>query len=265
MPIATAADGTSLAYEITGTGDPLLLISGQALDRAMWGGVAPLLAQSFQVIRYDARGTGASGKPDTPYSTRLFAADAVSILDAAGLPRAHVYGFSMGGRVGQYIAIDHPDRVGALILGATGPGGHHAIPKPPDIDAMLLRGPRSAIAAEFYAPAFLATHPDVFVTPKLPPHARRLHFAASEAHDAWDDLPRITAPTLVIHGTADRMSDPRNGALLAECIPGARLALIEGAKHGYIDEYSDEALALVTGFLHQHRLEQPTPSRPALA
>jgi 3-oxoadipate enol-lactonase len=254
MPFATAADGTRIAYEMTGQGDPVLLISGQALDRTMWAGTAPLLARSFQVIRFDARGTGASDKPRTPYSTRIFAADAVAVLDAAGFARSHVYGFSMGGRVAQYIAIDHSDRVGALILGGTGPGGPHAIPKPPDIDAALIRGPRSVLAEGFYSPAYLIAHPDAFAPPVIPAHARALHFAASEGHNAWDELPCITAPTLVIHGTADRMSNPANGALLAERIPGARLALIEGARHGYVDEYRAEAIALVEDFLREHAL-----------
>jgi pimeloyl-ACP methyl ester carboxylesterase len=138
MPFAVAGDGTRIAYEVFGRGAPLLLISGQSLDRTMWDGVRPALAAEFRVIVFDARGTGASDKPHTPYSTRGFAADAAAVLDAAGIARAHIYGFSMGGRVAQWLAIDHPERVGALVLGATTPGGAHSLPKPADIDAALL-------------------------------------------------------------------------------------------------------------------------------
>jgi pimeloyl-ACP methyl ester carboxylesterase len=254
MPFAVAGDGTRIAYDVSGRGEPLLLISGQSLDRAMWDGVRPTLEAAFQVVVFDARGTGASGKPDRPYSTRGFAADGVAVLDAAGISRAHVYGFSMGGRVAQWIAIDHPDRVGALMLGATTAGGRHGLPKPPDIDAALLHGPKSAIAAEFYSPGYLAAHPEAFAPPAIPPHARRLHFAASEGHDSWADLPSITAPTLILHGTADRMSPPGNAALLASRIAGARVALIEGARHGYLDEFREEALELVIDFLRAHPL-----------
>ena len=173
MIFATATDGTRLAYEITGAGDPVLLISGQSLDRSMWDATAPLLAKSFTVIRFDARGTGASDKPRTPYSTRIFAADAVAVLDAAGIARSHVYGFSMGGRVAQYIAIDHPNRVGCADPGRQpGRAVPHAIPKPPaNIDAALIRGPRSVLAEGLlFAPAYLIAHPDAFAPPAYPSH-----------------------------------------------------------------------------------------------
>jgi 3-oxoadipate enol-lactonase len=254
MPFAVAQDGTRIAYAANGRGAPLLLISGQSLDRTMWDGVRPALEAAFRVVVFDMRGTGASDKPDTPYSTRGFAADAVAVLDAAGIGRAHVYGFSMGGRVAQWVAIDHPERVGALVLGATSAGGTHALPKPADIDAALLHGPKSTIAAGFYSPEYLAANPGAFAPPAIPPHARRLHFAASEGHDSWADLPTITAPTLILHGTADRMIPPGNAAVLAERIAGARVALIEGARHGYFDEFREAALDLVISFLQGHPL-----------
>jgi pimeloyl-ACP methyl ester carboxylesterase len=252
MPFTVAQDGTRIAYDVAGRGEALLLISGQSLDRTMWDRLRPALEAEFQVVVYDQRGTGASDKPHTPYSSRGFAADAVAVLDAAGIARAHVYGFSMGGRVAQWVAIDQPDRVGALVLGATTAGGSRGLPKPADIDTALLHGPKSAIAAAFYSESYLAAHPDAFAPPPIPPHARRLHFAASEGHDSWADLPKITAPTLILHGTADRMSPPGNAAILASRIPGAQIALIDGARHGYLDEFRDEALHLVTGFLRAH-------------
>jgi 3-oxoadipate enol-lactonase len=254
MPFATAHDGARIAYDVRGHGDPLLLVSGQALDRSMWNGLIPALSAAFQVIVFDNRGTGASDKPQTPYATRGFAEDAVAVLDAAGAVRTHVYGFSMSGRVSQWLAIDHPERVGALILGATTAGGSHAIPKPPEIDAILRSGPKSAIETEFYSPRYIAAHPDAFAPPPIPPFARRLHYLASEGHDSWADLPHITAPTLIIHGTADKMNPTGNAAVLAARIPGAQVKLIEGARHGYLDEYRDEALALVLDFLKQHPL-----------
>jgi pimeloyl-ACP methyl ester carboxylesterase len=99
MPYATAADGARIYYEIAGTGEPLLLISGQAGDHHGWDAIRPDFTDRYRTIAFDHRGTGASDKPDVPYSTRGFARDAVAVLDAAGIDRAHAYGTSMGGRI----------------------------------------------------------------------------------------------------------------------------------------------------------------------
>ena len=89
-------------------------------------------------IVYDHRGTGQSDKPKSPpYSTRQFAADAIAILDEIGVERAHIYGISMGGRIGQWLAIDYPTRVGALILGCTTPGNAHGVVRPADVDQKM--------------------------------------------------------------------------------------------------------------------------------
>lgn len=82
-------------------------------------------------------------------------------------------------------------------------------------------------------------------------HARRAHLRASAGHDAWDALPRITAPTLVVHGTDDIFNPAANAPLLAERIPNARLHLIPGARHAYFEEFRDLAGSLVLGFLRE--------------
>ncbi len=253
MPFAEAPDGARIAFDCLGRGDPLLLISGQALDRSMWDGIRPALAETFQVITFDARGTGLSDKPGAPpYSTRGFAGDAAAVLDAAGVARAHVYGFSMGGRVSQWLAIDHPDRVGALVLGATSPGGRHAMKRPPDVEAILRSGRTRDLAATFFSPGYLAENPGAFAPRPIPPFAQRLHFRASEEHDAWEHLPSITAPTLIIHGSEDQLSPTGNAAVLGARIPGSRVEIISGARHGYIDEFRDQALAMVVSILREH-------------
>ena len=85
--------------------------------------------------------------------------------------------------------------------------------------------------------------------------ARRLHYLASECHDSWDALPRISAPTLVIHGSQDEINPSANGALLARRIPGAELQLIEGARHSYFEEFRAVASQLVLDFLLRHPLQ----------
>ncbi|NEB74027.1 alpha/beta hydrolase, partial [Streptomyces sp. SID14478] len=104
-----------------------------------------------------------------------------------------------------------------------------------------------------YTPAYLASHPGPFRTlgdPTMPAHARRRHLRASARHDAWDALPRVAAPTLVVHGTDDDFNPTANAPLLAERIPDARLLLIQGGRHAYFEECADEATPPVLDFLN---------------
>src|SRR5438105_11969731 len=99
---AIGADGVRIAFEEIGSGAPLVLVSGQGGDRHLWDEIRSDFADRHRVITFDHRGTGDSDKPERPeYSTRGFAQDVITILDALSIPRAHVYGASMGGRVAQ--------------------------------------------------------------------------------------------------------------------------------------------------------------------
>ncbi|MBF8190718.1 alpha/beta fold hydrolase [Nonomuraea sp. K274] len=255
MPYATTQDGVKLAYQVRGGGRPLVLLQGQANDHRWWDSVREDF-DGHLTITLDYRGTGGSDKPDEPYTTRGFATDVVAVLDELDVPRAHVYGTSMGGRVAQWLAIDHPGRVEALVLGCTSPGGAHGIERSNDVRRSLVQPDREAAGRALlelmYTPAWLATHPGPYHTvgdPAMPAYARRRHLAASAGHDSWDALPRITAPTLVVHGSDDVFNPAANAPLLAERIPAAELRLIEGARHAYFEEFSDVASPLVLDFL----------------
>jgi pimeloyl-ACP methyl ester carboxylesterase len=262
MPFATASDGTRLAYEVIGAGPPLLLVSGQANDRSIWNGLREAFADRYRVVTFDHRGTGDSDKPEAPpYTTRGFAGDAIAVLDELGIERAHAYGVSMGGRIGQWLGIAYPERLGALILGCTTPGNAHGVRRSPHVDPALLSGdPQRMLpylaSLEWAAAnqAFLTTWAAWLRAHPVPPYARQLHFAASEGHDAWDQLPQITAPTLVIHGSADEMNVVANARLLAERIPGAELHIIDGARHVYFWDHAEEANRVVGEFLARHPL-----------
>lgn len=133
MPFANVAD-TKIFFDTAGEGEPLLCCAGQSTDHRDFETIYPLLAQTYQVIVFDYPGTGQSEKGQTPYSTRGFANLAVGILDHLQIKKAHVFGASMGGRVAQWFALDHANRLGALILGCTTPGGKHAV-RAPEVDA----------------------------------------------------------------------------------------------------------------------------------
>jgi len=254
--LTTAPDGTRIAYQVQGSGPPLLLLSGQASSHTWWNGVRADFAATHRTVSMDYRGTGASDKPDAPHSTQGFAADAVAVLDALGIDRADVYGTSMGGRVAQWIAASHPGRVRRLVLGCTSPGGAHAVERSEGVRRSLA-GPdatanRRALLELMYTPEWLRREPGPYRTlgdPDMPPHARRHHLRASARHDAWDVLPRIAAATLVVHGEDDLLNPVANAPLLAERIPGARLHLIRGARHAYFEEFRDVASPLVEEFL----------------
>ncbi|MFC9930353.1 alpha/beta fold hydrolase [Streptomyces sp. NPDC127190] len=253
---ARAQDGTALACQRQGEGPPLVLLAGQANNHHWWDTVRADFHATHSTITLDYRGTGASDKPHEGYSTRRFADDVIAVLDHLGIERADVYGTSMGGRVAQWVAAGHPDRVRRLVLGCTSPGGPHAVERDTSV-RRALAGPdpeavRQTLTDLMCSPAWQAAHPGPYTTlgdPGMPPHARRGHLLASNGHDAWDALPAITAPTLILHGDEDRLTPPDNLPLLAARIPDARTHLFRGARHAYFEECRAEASPLVTAFL----------------
>lgn len=257
MSLARAADGTALYYEVNGRGDDLLvLIAGQANNHHWWDVPRPDFDAAFRTVVFDHRGTGRSDKPETGYDTRNFAEDVVAILDDLGAGRAHVYGTSMGGRVAQWLAADHPDRVGRLVLGCTSPGSPHGVERDADIRRALAQRDRAkahqVLLALMYTPEWLATHDGPFTTvgdPDMPPHARRGHFLASRDHDGWDACAKITARTLVLHGADDVFNPVANAELLAVRIPDARALIIPRGRHAYFEEFRTFASPAVVDFL----------------
>ncbi|NUR29947.1 MAG: alpha/beta fold hydrolase [Catenulispora sp.] len=254
---AVAADGAAIAYQSAGSGRPLVLLAGQANNHRWWDGARGDFEDAgHRTITLDWRGVGASDKPDEPYTTRGFAADVIAVLDDLGIAKAHVYGTSMGGRVAQWVAADFPERVDALVLGCTSPGGPHAVERDTAVRRTLAQADREAaerfLLELMYTPQWLATHQGpYYVTgdPDMPAHARGRHLTASAKHDAWDVLPTISAPTLVVHGTDDVFNPAQNAPLIADRIPGARRVMIEGARHAYFDEFRAFASPLVVDFL----------------
>ncbi|WEG09443.1 alpha/beta fold hydrolase [Microbacterium horticulturae] len=251
---AVTADGATLDWEQHGTGDPMVLIPGQAVSRRTWDLIVPALAERFRVITYDHRGIGAStlGAP-AEWSTRTLAADALAVLDAAGAERAHVVGHSMGGRIGQWLAIDAPGRVASLALISATPGDARGVPRPAEATRALAGGDPVALGPYFFSEGFRRRHPDVLgllARGDAPMRARRGHFVASSTHDSWDDLTRITAPTLVVHGADDEITPAANGRALAERIPGAEYLEVAGGHGVYLEDPA--VIAAVAEFAAQH-------------
>jgi pimeloyl-ACP methyl ester carboxylesterase len=259
MPYAIALDGVRIYYEFEGTGEPLLLIAGQANDHHLWDLVRSDFAKHYQVIVYDLRGTGLSDKPEQPpYTTRGFANDAIAILDAIGLKRAHAYGVSMGGAIAQWLGIDHGDRLGALVLGCSTAGVTHGVRRSEEMQALLAQPNNIKVLDTFFAsrwalPQFFFSMRQSFNNP-MPQYAERLHAQASQEHDAWDWLPSITVPTLILHGSDDQVTPAANAQLLARRIPHAELYLVRRGRHMFFIEFRKEVSRVVKAFLARHPL-----------
>jgi 3-oxoadipate enol-lactonase len=231
----------SLAYEVLGSGPPLLLIQGLGYGGRGWGPALDHLAEDFQVVAFDNRGFGASDIPPGPYTTALLAADAAAVLDAADLVRATVVGSSLGGMAAQELALSHADRVGRLVLVSTTPGGAEAHPMPSGTLALMAEAP--TLPPEVALRRFVenALGPDaqgladrvIEYRTANPPDLGgwQAQAAAGAAHNALERLGDLRTPTLVVHGTEDAVVDYRNGELLAERIPDARLELLDGCGH----------------------------------
>lgn len=252
MPRLLRPDGCSLTYELHGSpdADALILLEGLGGDIAGWRRNIPHLTPTLRVIAYDFRGNGVSDEPPAACTMATFVDDTVAVLDAIGLERAHVYGQSFGGMVAQELALAHPDRVHALILACTHAGGSHVVASAHD------PVPKAEPWRTLYAPGFPEAHPDhvaddLRVASRQPRHpvGGRRQWEAMQSFDAYPRLGAITAPTLVLHGTQDRLVAPANAEVLASSIPGAELHWLEGAGHLYHSEQAEAADDAVLEFL----------------
>jgi pimeloyl-ACP methyl ester carboxylesterase len=254
------ANGVELCTEPFGdpADPPILLVMGIGGSMLWWEeGFCRMLADGGRfVLRYDHRDTGRSvtyepGRPG--YTGSDLIADAAGVLDVYGIPAAHIVGVSAGGAFAQLLALDFVDRVLSLVLISTTAAlpGDRGLPPPTEEFGRFLAvaevdwsDPESVIEYLVDYSHVLAGGRRPFDEGALRELARReveraRNLAAMQNHDAIPDdersrvpLSSITAPTLVIHGTADPMFPLEHGEALAEEIPGARLLQLEGAGHG---------------------------------
>ncbi|WP_051388713.1 alpha/beta fold hydrolase [Arthrobacter sp. 35W] len=251
-------DGVRLAFAAAGSGEPLLLVHGSALSKAIWRGFGytKVLSERYRVITMDLRGHGRSDKPqeDSAYGMESLAADAVAVLDAVGAPRAHYMGYSVGARLGFALATRTPER----LLSFTSLAGTYRIPHG-SIGELFFPEYQAALAAngmEGFVDGWEAR-----IGKPLDPMTRAAflandagalaaYFRRTEASEpvAEAAVAAITVPTLLMAGTADerRLQDSRRAA---ELIAGARCLELPGRNHGNTLVPAAEVLAAVVPFL----------------
>jgi pimeloyl-ACP methyl ester carboxylesterase len=241
---------------------------GYRASNVGWFLIQDKLAGEHRVIVFDNRGTGRSDKPEIPYTTKMMAADVAGLLDVLDISAASVFGHSLGGMIAQEFALNYPDRLNTLILGATACGGSRAVPPTAEAMAFLLDPELAKLPVadriramvpwlwnkEFVEnnPAAIKRYIALASEYPTPPQTAVYQGNALMTHDTYDRLPDIKSPTLVIAGSKDRQIPYENSKLLADRIPNAEVAIIENAGHEYFDDSTEKSSKIILDFLYRH-------------
>ena len=257
MPLARL-NGINISYQVEGQGEPLVMIMGFTAGRIGWMPQIRFFKMYYRVITFDNRGAGKSDKSPGPYSTRMMADDTVKLMDLLGIEKAHIMGLSMGGMIAQELAINYPQRVIKLVLASTYARQDETSGDTPEQAKFLQLTPGKKVGAmvglAFNKPLYR------FVIGLLARIQTRFTGASgrvgiagqSEAclkHDTLERLSSITAPTLVIVGTGDRVIKPVSSEVIAGKITNAKLVKVEGGSHYFSFEMKNVFNREVLNFL----------------
>jgi pimeloyl-ACP methyl ester carboxylesterase len=253
-----------IAYNVQGSGEPLILICGYTGVKESWVYQVDALARHFQVVTFDNRGVGETTVPMESFTIADMAADTAGLIDALGIAPAHAFGVSMGGLIAQTLALDFSDRIRKVVLGCTSHGGRHAVQPGPDVMAALAKAGDPTITPEesvrlnlpiVFSERFLQEQPqkvEDYIKTGLKyrptPEGAAGQMKALSFFNVKKRLGEIRCPVLVIAGTEDKMMPPENARLLADGIPGAEIYMVEGAGHAFNVERPDEVNSVLIKF-----------------
>jgi pimeloyl-ACP methyl ester carboxylesterase len=267
MPYVKVKDELDIYYEATGQGTPFLFLSETACDGAVWSMYQVTeFSRDHRVVIIDYRGTGLSGKPSAKYSTEMFANDAAAVLDHLGLEGAVVCGHSMGGRVAQLLALNHPRKVSKLILASSGAAHPEERGIPLRIakemaewgyekyvrDHTIIVGWTEVYARNHMN--LIEKYLQVRMANLCPVEFYFRHVLARQEHDTSGRLKDINVPTLILVGDDDHfvvsdMSHRAGADLLVQGIPNAKLVVLPGERHSYFFTEPERAHRLIREFL----------------
>jgi pimeloyl-ACP methyl ester carboxylesterase len=212
-------NGIKMGYKLLGAGAPLVLIPGLGNTMEVWPPqMLEALSRKYQLIIPDNRGMGYSTANDAPFSYRLFAGDVIGLLDALGVQKTNVLGFSMGSAITQKLLLDYPQRFHKAVIYATTTDGSKV--------AALAKGKKAGNTV-----------------------IQRQIEATAQWRTPLDKLPLITQQVLLVVGTADQVVGPAGSKTLATMIPGAWLAQFKNGGHSLMREAPGEFTRIVLAFL----------------
>ena len=253
-----------LSHTLTGPQDapPVVFINGLGGSQAAFALQHRALGVDHRILTFDHRGLGGSPLPDEPVTMGTYAADLVALLDELGLDRADFVGLSFGGRVLMELLLGWPERVATAALCCTSAGGPDHVPGDPAAYAALQRVEAlteadwsEVLLPALFGSAFRARYPRrlrSMVTWRMRHPARpegvRRQWEALARFDASARLEQVRTATLVLHGSDDRLSPLSNAEALADLIPGAELAVLDGVGHSPNVEDPEGFHAALRGF-----------------
>jgi len=267
-------------YEVKGEGFPLVMINGGNENLDCWDPrLIEALSKRFELVLFDNRDVGRTSASGREYvDLRLCADDTVGLMNALGISKAHFLGFSLGGMIAQEVAINYPEKVSKLVLYSTGSTWglgpklsefvsalerarsteevvqiYRSLPIANEYPDDLIERHPSAI--NFFTADFVKKNPDSvdsyhkrFGAHPISKEGARRQWNAVKQFNTQGRLKQIKAPTLVLHGKKDFVMPPRNGEILAEGIPNAKLVFFEKSAHGLLEEMG-EVIKVITQFL----------------
>jgi 3-oxoadipate enol-lactonase len=238
---------------------PVLLLGGSlGTTLAMWDPQARSLGTARRLIRFDQRGHGSSPAPDGPYTIADLGADVVALMDRLSIARADYAGVSIGGMVGQWLAIHAPERIRRLVVICSAPDtlnpGAFRERARTVRDAGATEPIASAVVANWFTDVYASAHPEIVAAHRqmiveTPVEGYASCCEAVADHDVAAGLGAVRAPTLVIAGAQDRAIPASQGERIAAAVPDARFELLDPASHLASVERAEAVNRLITDHL----------------
>jgi (E)-2-((N-methylformamido)methylene)succinate hydrolase len=252
------AGAPTLFYQDAGDGPAVMLIHGVGADASSWDPIAASLADDFRVLRLDLRGHGRSGHIDGDLTLDDFVRDVMDALDDAGVAKAHIVGFSLGGMIAQALALQHAERVDRLVLlsavaGRTEQERERVRQRLEILRTEGIAAITGAAQERWFTPEFIARHPELVearMAQLQQNHAPsyRAAYTVFSLSDLGERLHGIRHRTLVATGEHDQGSNTRMARFMHEQIKGSALHILPRLRHSVLVEAPDNVTALLRGF-----------------
>ncbi len=267
----TVANGIVTQYALDGPADAPVVTLSHALGASleMWEPQLPPLTRRFRVLRYDTRGHGGSEVPPGPYTLSMLADDVRGLLEALGIARTHFVGLSMGGMIGQALALNHPEILDRLVLADT--ASHMPPEAGPLWDERIANVERHGMAprveetiGRWFTPPFIASSPDVVerirtLIRTTAPQGFTCCSRAIQRLQYLDRLGEIETPTLILVGADDLGTPVALSELMRERIPGSQLVVLKSAAHLSNVEQAERFNQAVIRFLRDEAASAAQP------